>query len=315
MKPAFIIISSVCFAAALSLSCESTGGSVKQVYDDAPEFTAAAYDKAISSGSWIEDNIHYTFKGTSANVPVQIYFPKEYVKGKKTRAVIVLHGYRGGKRDWQANTSIVSYANKYGMVLVCPAMANTIYETAYYPQTTNKWGPLPGGRFIVQTLVPWLNKRYSIAKDKSLTGIMGNSTGGRGAVLAAETAPDMFCAAAGLSGDYDPEGMPRNRLLAAVYGEYKNFADRWATADNPMKQAEALNGIPVYIGHGNKDGVVPLEQSLIFAMKLRQLNKEQGNYSVTYKEYAYSLHDWTFWNRALPEVMRFFDENLAKTNE
>ena len=296
-------------AISLVIGC---GGAGMQRASGSVDFTASKYTGTITPGTWVHEQIRYKYDGEEALVNLQIYFPKNYTLRKTYRTVIMLHGYRGSQRDWPANSSIVSLAELYSMAIVCPSMGSTLYESVYFPETTNKWGPMPGGLFVSNVLVPYLQKTFYLATKENYTGIMGNSTGGRGAILAAERNPNMFGATAGISGDYDPVSMPRNRLHASVYGPYKDFPERWQKIDNPMELAERLKGTPIFLGHGDKDSVVPKEQSLIFVVRLNQLEKDGGKYIKVNKVYPYRMHNWELWSKSLHDVMRFFDEKLEK---
>ena len=191
-------------------------------------------------------------------------------------------------------------------------MGTTIYESAYFPETVNKWSLLPGGLFISDVLVSYLRKNFSLATNAKFTGIFGNSTGGRGALLAAARDPKIFGAAGGVSGDYDPLSMPWDRLLTSVYGPHKNFQERWKNTDNLMEMAVNLKGIPVFLAHGEKDAVVEKEQTILMALKLSKLEKEGGHYPRVNKLYPSKRHDWDCWRTALSDAMIFFDENLSK---
>jgi S-formylglutathione hydrolase FrmB len=270
------------------------------------------YSGSITPGSWIYDKITYTYNEESASVNLQLYFPKTYKGSSSVRTLIVLHGYRGNQKDWNNNTRISALAEQYSFVLVCPSMATTLYESAYFPETLNKWGPLPGGLFISDVLVPYLRKNFSAATNPKFTGIFGNSTGGRGALLAAARNPEFFGAAGGVSGDYDPVSMPQDRLLVSVYGPYKDFEERWQNTDNLMEMAVNLNGIPVFLAHGSKDSVVEKEQAILISLRLNQLEKKGGSYPKVSKLYPYKMHDWDCWRTALSDAMVFFDENLSK---
>ena len=269
------------------------------------------YRGHIQSGSWLKNiRVVYTAQGQNKYLMVQIYFPKNYIRGKNLRTLIGLHSYKGGLRDWEKNTAIESYADKYNFIIVCPHMGNTIYETEFFPETTRKWDGIPGGKFIVDILIPYVSRNFGISLDGRRIGIFGNSTGGRGALLLAASHPKIFGAAAGLSGDYDPLSMPNDRLLTSVYGSFKDFRARWENKDNIIKLAENLIDIPVFIAHGDKDHVVPFEQSRILAIRLLQLRKKRGGFIMEYYLKKYKFHEWGFWRMMIPQMMSFFDKHL-----
>jgi dipeptidyl aminopeptidase/acylaminoacyl peptidase len=244
-------------------------------------------------------------------VLVQIYFPKSYT-GRGDRVLVALHGYAGAMADYEENTNLAWLAEERGFVVVCPNMGRTLYESRYYPETEIRWSPVPGSEFLGALLIPFVRKNYGVAEDRSRTGIMGISTGGRGALLAACLYPEIFGAAAGISGDYDPPSMPNDRLLRTVYGPYDRFKDRWDGDDNVLKLAVNLKRTPVLLVHGSKDYVTPREQSLVMAMTMKQLQKKSGGYECVYLEKKHQTRDWRLWKMVLPEVMDFFHERLGK---
>ncbi len=266
----------------------------------------------IKAGSWLRDvKVPYKWEGNAFSADAQIYFPKGYGKGPM-RSLVVLHGYNQNMRVWELNTGIGGQADRYGFVLVCPNMGKTLYETSFYPETTVRWGGMPGGKFIAEALIDFMRDSFNLCESRSTTGIMGNSTGARGALILSARYPDRFGACAGLSGDYDPSIMTTDRLLTSIYGEYGKFTDRWEKEASVIHIADKLGNTPVFLTHGNKDSVVSREQSIILAIRLKQLQKKGGVFDLTFREKRYKMHDWSFWGSMVPEIMAFFDEKLPK---
>jgi len=271
------------------------------------------YKGKIKPGKWLRYiKIPYTAGEKEFFVKMQIYFPKNYKKNVNFRTIILLPGYNFNIRDWEISTNIEKYANEYNIILVCPDMRKTLYETKFYPETTNKWTKIPGGIFVGEVLMKYLQQNFSIAYQRNKTGILGISTGARGAILMAEKYPSLFSVASGLSGDYDPLSMKRDKLLTSFYGPYKKFKDRWANDDNILKLSKKLKHTSVFLSHGGKDFVVPKQQSILLAMRLKSYQKRYGGFEIQYNEKKYSLHDWRYWRKILPEVMAFFNEKLSK---
>lgn len=275
-----------------------------------------AYTGDIQPAHWLRDTIvSHEQSGKQIRIPVQLYFPAKYKRGDSLRTLIVLHGFKQSYLDWERYTEIEKYADRYGFILVCPDMSTTLYESRYYPETKNKWSPVPGGKFIIEILMPYLKDNFSIAADRNSTGIVGLSTGGRGAILLAAQRVDLFGSAAGLSGDYDPELMKNDPLLISVYGPYDRHEKRWKEEDNIIALAEKLKNTPVYIAHGAKDTVVPNEQSIMLVLRIKRLREINGGGYPLKLETAISakgLHDWKFWGDCVPDFMEFFNNQLKK---
>lgn len=269
------------------------------------------YANKIRPGNWLKNiSVNYQVKQIRKSVHIQIYFPKSYKNGQSLRTLIGLHGYNGSSSDWENYTSIESDADKYNFIIVCPSMGKTLYESAFFPETVNKWDGMPGGRWIVEILIPYLRENFLITQTRENTGIFGLSTGARGAILLSAQHTDIFGAAAGFSGDYDPMSTPRDKLLTSVYGSYYRFKERWKKTDNIIDLAVNLKNTPVLLGHGEKDYKVPVEQSGILAIRLLQLHKKHGGYIIKYFRKKYALHEWSFWRYMLPHFMDFFNEHL-----
>ena len=271
------------------------------------------YAGPIKGGAWLRDQkIEYDFEGVKDSGVVQIYFPAKYKKGDNLRTLIALHGYAGYMRDWELNSGIQALADKYDFIVVCPNMGRTLYETSYYPETEVRWGRIPGGRFIGEILVSHMRKTFGIARDRESTGVFGLSTGARGALLVSGKYVDVFGAAAGLSGDYSHLSMTSDNLLISMYGRYDLFEQRWKNDDNIMELAVNLKNTPVFLSHGESDSIVPKEQSMVFAIKLKQLQKKHGGYEIEYKPGKNKGHDWKYWGSMLPDIMEFFDKKLKR---
>lgn len=271
------------------------------------------YSSQIQPGKWMKNVIVKTeFMGETSSAKIQIYFPKGYTKGKHFRTIIALHQFANNERDWETGATIESSANKYNMVIVCPDMANSVYESSYYPETTYRWNVIPGGKFIGETLIKFLNNNFSLALKKESTGIAGVIAGAHGAILTACLYPEKFGAAAGISGYYDPTALQNSKMIEAVYGPYNKFQTRWENDDNPVKLAERLKGVHVYLYHGLKQDAYQPAQSQLMAIKLKQLQNKIPEYSIVFKNSKNGGYGWFYWREQIPDMMAFMDEKLKE---
>ncbi|MCX8124333.1 MAG: alpha/beta hydrolase-fold protein [Spirochaetes bacterium] len=258
--------------------------------------------------SWVVYNVPAAIN-TEKTVPVKIYFPKDY--SKSSRTIIALHEYEGSMNSWPNNTNIAYYGNMYNFVIVCPHMPRTVYESQYFDQTTIKWNEMPAAIWIGSVLIPYLSNTVGIKTDKRSLGVCGFSIGARGALRVAQLYKSTVGAIACLSGYYDMLSHTKNSMFTAVYGKYTEYQERWAAVDNAIDDAKNLNDVSVFLAHGNKDSRVPMEQTFMLALRLKQLQKEQkGGYNFSFVEKKYKMHDWNFCQSVLPEMMAFFNENL-----
>ncbi len=261
-----------------------------------------------------QNNMEFT-SGWQKNLLVDdvlydLYIPENYPSNQSLPSILVLPGWNFPRTSWVENSPLVEYANQYGYALILPEMSTTIYESAYYPETTMKWNSVPGGKFINERFIPTIQARHELLKPGQHNNMLGLSTGGRGVALIALENPGLFVAAAGLSGDFSQENMPEDKLMIAVYGSLANFPQRWLGQDNP--QARVSEWImPLYLAHGTGDKIVPESQTRLFYQQLRE---HHGNsIPLEYHRVEGAGHDYEFWASQLPQVFYFFTLHSSST--
>jgi S-formylglutathione hydrolase FrmB len=136
---------------------------------------------------------------------------------------------------------------------------------------------------------------------------LGISTGGRGAALIALDNSDIFSAVASLSGDFDQTKMPKDQIMISYYGNYENNEKRWQEVDNVLYRIKDWK-LPIYLGHGAKDPVVPVQQSDIFYKALIQ-NIDSS--IVVYNRPEMS-HDYQYWKTETQAVLKFFSRHRKR---
>jgi putative tributyrin esterase len=238
-----------------------------------------------------------------ADVDCDIFVPQ----GNPVGTILVLPGWDFRRDSWLNNSKIRDYASQMDLVLVLPEMGRTLYETAYYRETTMKWNTTPGSVFIKEKLIPELQKQFSLLLPGQNNYLLGLSTGGRGVAMTALENPGLFVAGAAFSGDYAQERMRGEAITIAVYGPYEAFKDRWKGRDNPNARVSEWK-MPIYLSHGLSDRVVPEEQTQTFGDALREKYPELVELHL---KSGYG-HDYRFWDSELPAAFAFFAKHSQK---
>ncbi|MGL4368959.1 MAG: alpha/beta hydrolase [Spirochaetota bacterium] len=293
MKKYYVFPILVCIASAVS--CQSA---------------SFKYEKPVKPGAWLK-GISVPYDGPEGEffVQVQIFFPEGFVKGEMIRSLILLPPRGKAVSEWERNSIARKLANQYKIALICPDTGKSVYETSFYPETADKWAPLPGGRWVAETLVPYMREQFALCRSRSDTGIAGIESGARGALLIAEKNPRLFGFAAGMSGLYDLSVI-NSSAYVNVYGSKKSFPERWSREDNVIALASELKNTAVYIVHGKRDEEVPVDHSQLLVIRLSQLKKQNsGVYNYKYAE-RNKPHKWDFWNSELPDLFLFMDQNI-----
>jgi len=214
--------------------------------------------------------------------------------------ILVLPGWDFERHRWLDETKLRQYAKSHRYRLILPDMKRSIYATHFYPETTPAAKLDKTGKWVTDTFIPAIQKKYGLLKPGEKNYVLGLSTGGRGAVYCAWKLPKVFKAAATLSGDFDQTRLSNDFLMISVYGTYAKNKLRWMHDDNLFNVADSIK-VPLFIAHGEADHVVPFSQSLEFYKKINQTNAHIKKDFV-----AGAGHDFKFWGGELPPVLDFF---------
>jgi len=240
------------------------------------------------------------FQPPARMIEVDIYYPGNNHIGD----ILVLPGWRFSRKRWQKETDLLKLAEEHGLGCVFPEMGISLYESEYFDESTLKWAATPGSTWITKVLIPTLQQKYGLFPGDGKNFLLGLSTGGRGVILVGLQNPGLFSAGAALSGDYNQTTMPHDRLISSIYGPYKKQMKRWHSIDNP--EAAIISGkwnMPLYIGHGKRDRIVPFQQSLSLNDSLK---KYHPKVHVTFSAPENAGHDFKYWSSEVPHVIKFF---------
>lgn len=226
--------------------------------------------------------------------------------GKIKGNLLVLQGWSFPKDDWCKKSSLCQKALSQGYRLIMPEMGKSTYSSQLYPQTLAQWRKYPTLPWLTDSLIPYLQKRYCIMTKDQANFVVGLSTGARGAGLVVMNKPDLFKAAAALSGDFDQRGIPHDKIMTGFYGSIYQFPKRWAGKDNMVVNIKKFK-TPFYLGHGKLDRVCPPAQTLQFYQALK---KNHPKLKLTLSMPAWAAHNYKYWDYEVDRFLKFFEEAL-----
>ena len=255
-------------------------------------------DQSARSNS-IADSLLTTKEDTIAGVAVTLI--QDFNDFSNSAGVIlVLPGWDFERHRWLNETKLRQYAKSHRYTLLLPEMKRSIYATHFYPETTPAAKRDKTGKWLTDTFIPAIQKKYGLLKVGGRNFVLGLSTGGRGAVYCSWKLPLVFKAAATLSGDFDQTKLTSDFLMISVYWSYVKHKNRWMQDDNLFHVTDSIKQ-PIFIAHGEADRVVPFSQSYTFYEKIKKTNSEVKKDFV-----ANAGHDFKFWGGELPPVFDFF---------
>jgi S-formylglutathione hydrolase FrmB len=168
---------------------------------------------------------------------------------------------------------------------------------------------------ILRDLVLHIDTRWRGDARRERRAIAGISMGGYGALRFAFARPDLFSAAAAMSGAFwtrfEQGRVPADRLLAIFERSFGEPFDRPRfVALGPVATAsrQRLAQPPsVFFIAGREDQFRALDEARDVARALRELGIESEIDDVA------GDHEWGAWERALPPVLLFVEREFART--
>ena len=226
------------------------------------------------------------------NLPLYIILPDP---GKmagmplaQRKVLYLLHGLSDDASAWQRYTSIETVASAYGLMVVMPSVGRSFYLDQ------------PNGQkyftYLTEELPHYLTDVFGVKPGREDTFIAGNSMGGYGAIKAALLHPELYAAAASLSGALAiailqmlPE-TDRNEFILLFGGLEKLPGSEHDPATWLARAASNPSLLPrLYISVGRQEDIYPL--SVMFHAACQ----EHGVHSEYLEEDG--KHDWFLWDR------------------
>jgi len=173
---------------------------------------------------------------------VCIYLPPGYDDRTATYPVLyLLHGGGGDAAAWVNFGAVQDTVDAAGggLIVVMPDGSNGLWYDA--PD-----GSLLNETYVIDFLVPWVDRNLRSIPDRAARAVAGLSNGGLGAMVFAAKHPDLFVAAASMSGnlggylhDYDQRNRPAYRdgntpTPLATNLEHVALSARWGASCDPM---------------------------------------------------------------------------------
>ena len=145
------------------------------------------------------ETITYPSGITGTDRHAMVFLPADYTQQKQYPVLYLLHGLNGSHRTWRNKSADIILQNLYyfqdvpEMVVVCPNSAVNQAEDTHdlELEDTVKAYDLTA-KEVVENLMPYINSHYSVKTEREYTAVAGNSMGGRNALYAAFTYPQLF---------------------------------------------------------------------------------------------------------------------------
>ena len=241
-----------------------------------------------------------------------VYLPPDYESSQRSYPVLyLLHGYTDNHTGWVQYGEVLHIADQAikegkatAMIIVMPDA-----DTGIPGYNNNISGSWDYERFFFEELMPHVEERFRIKKQKRFRAIAGLSMGGGGTFLYALHRPDLFASACPLSAWMGPQTKEEMKGFA----ERESFEfdeskfDAYLAVNNPLQlvdsmEVETLNSVRWYIDCGDDDFLFEGNSNMHIKMSKKRVRHE---YRV-----RDGGHTWTYWRTALPTVLEFISQGF-----
>jgi len=237
--------------------------------------------------------IDHVPESVGVNLPLYIILPDPGKIGdmplSRRKVLYLLHGLSDDGSAWQRYTSIETLAAAYGLVVVMPSAGRSFY--------TDQSNGQKYFTYLTEELPHYLADVFNLKPSREDTFIAGNSMGGYGAIKAALLHPELYSAAASLSGVLTlavlaliPDSDPRKAEFAQLFGGLDNLTggehDPAVWLERAAKDPACLPSL--FISVSRQEDIYPLSGMFHTACQALGVKSE-------YHEQD-GAHDWFFWD-------------------
>ena len=248
-------------------------------------------------------------------LPYNVILPSDYrISARRYPVLYLLHGWAGHYNDWATRTNIADYAAQYRMIVVMPEGNNGWY-TDSATVLNEKYES-----YILQELIPDVQRRYRTIESRYGRGIAGLSMGGYGALKFGLKSPGTFAFAGSLSG-----ALAATTWTEADLKSFKGINDSlvaaFGTHDSQQRKGndlfELIRGMSAtraaalpyfYFDCGTEDFFLGVNEQLAALLSEKKIAHEFRELPGT--------HGWQYWDQQVPELLKVAGEKLkARKNQ
>ena len=250
------------------------------------------------------DTLEIKSAAMHTNLRAGVVVPESYKKQKKTTYAVLylLHGYSGNFRDWLTKVPdksvLTNLSDQYQMIIVTPDGG---FGSWYLDSPLDKASQYE--TFITKELVQEVQTKYRTLTTREGRFISGLSMGGHGALYLSARHPDLYLAAASMSGALDIASIQGDLvksmevLLGPKSQNYAQFTQNSVVNMVPQLKASPVKilfdcGVDDFLIESNRE----LHRRLVIEKVPHEYHERPG------------AHTWAYWGDALPYHLLFFQK-------
>ena len=239
-------------------------------------------------------------------MPYRVILPKDYGNAPARFGVIyLLHGLTGHFDNWADKTSLKEYASWRQYIIVMPEGNNGWY-TDSASAANDKYES-----YIIQELIPEIDKNYRTLADRDHRSIAGLSMGGYGAIKFGLKYPAMFSVVGSFSGALGATSFNEKnagsigKSIDAIFGADDSETRKANDIFKMIRETtpEKIKTLPyIYLDCGTEDFLYQSNRDFADLLQKQKVPHE-------YRELP-GGHNWVFWNSQVAEFLKVVQTKL-----
>jgi len=245
-------------------------------------------------------------------MPFGVVFPMGYKsphkKDVRYPVIYLLHGLSGNSNNWIERTRLLEDATEYSVIFITPEGGDGWY-TDSVSNDQERWES-----YIVQELIPEVEKKFRTLPTRDKRAIAGLSMGGFGALKFGLKYPDKFVLAGSFSGalgaaDITEKSFPGaiGKTIDGIFGpvesETRKSNDLFAIIRSMTP--EKAKTIPfIYLDCGTEDFLFQNNREFVNLLIEKKVPHE-------YRQLP-GAHDWKYWDKQVQEFLQLADRVFSK---
>ena len=242
-------------------------------------------------------------------MPYRVILPVNYNNSNEKTfypVVYLLHGLTGHFDDWANKTKLADYAEKYNYIIVMPEGDNGWYsDSATVPNDKYE-------SYIVQELIPEVDKKFRTIADKKHRAVAGLSMGGYGSVKFGLKYAEMFSLVGSFSGALgaasltEKEVGTKGAVAESILGVFGKAMSETRQANDIFQMIKEISpdkikGLPfIYLDCGTEDFLYQNNRDFANLLQEKKVPHE-------FRELP-GIHDWKFWDSQVQEFLELSEK-------
>ncbi|MEO5858576.1 MAG: alpha/beta hydrolase family protein [Pyrinomonadaceae bacterium] len=243
-------------------------------------------------------------------MPYRVIAPVEKTVAKDERypVIYLLHGLTGHFNNWTELTKLSDYANGYKVIIITPEGGDGWY-TDSVSNDKEKWES-----YIVQELIPEVDKKFRTWPTRDNRAIAGLSMGGFGSLKFGLKYPDKFVLAGSFSGALGAADITEKTVAGAIG---KTIDGIFGPVGSDTRRSNDLFGIIramtpekaktipfIYLDCGTEDFLFQNNRDFVSLLVEKKVPHE-------YRQLP-GVHDWKYWDKQVQEFLQLADRTFSK---